>query len=299
MTGRLRVAAAPSAPVWWRTIPPSAMAALLVAVAAGLLPLARPGAVPVGVGALALLPLGALILAGVARAAAITAVLAYAGALIWAYTTYYSPSYAYLGQLDAHPEAAATLVVVGLAALPAAWLPLEARRPSTVLLWFLYLTGYVSLTIVPLFIEGDLSTVLPFNLAIAACMGILGLIARLPVASIRPPTLSLSALTHLLVALGLLSSAYIAAVFGIHSPPNLADVYTTRLQSDTVFEAAFAAGYVVPWAGNAINPMLMALASRAGASTSCCWASRDRFSSTPSPATRACSFRSPSCRWCT
>jgi hypothetical protein len=230
MTGRLRVAAAASVPIWRRKISPSAMAALFMAVAAGLLPLARPGVVAVGVGALALLPLGALLFAGAARAAAITAVLAYVAALVWAYTNHYAPIYAYLGQVDAHPEAAETLVVVALAALPAAWLPLEARRLSAILLWFLYLQGYVSMMVVPL-----------------------------SAASIRTPSLSLDTLTHLLVVLGLLSSAYIVAAFGIQAPPNLADVYTTRLQSNTVFEAAFAISYVVPWAGNAINPMLMAL----------------------------------------
>lgn len=242
-----------------RRISPPALAALLGATAVGLLPLARPSAFAVGVGALALFPLGALLVAGAARAAAITAVLAFVGALIWAYTTHYSPIYAYLGQLDARPEATETLVVVALAALPAAWLPLGALRPSTVLLWFLYLVGYVSLSVVPLLIEGDLSTVLPFSLTLAACMAILALVPRLPAASIRAPSVSLATLTHLLIALGLLSSAYIVAAFGIHAPPSLSDVYTTRAQSDTVFQAAFGVGYVVPWAGNAINPMLMAL----------------------------------------
>ena len=249
----------PSVLVRQRRVSPVMVAGLLIAIGAGLLPLARPGAVTVGVGVLALLPLSALVLAGTARAAAITAALGYAAALVWAYTNHYSPIYAYLGQIDARPEALETLVVVGLAALPAAWLPLEARRPSTVLLWLLYLTGYVSLTVVPLFIEGDLSTVLPFDIAMAGSMAVLALVARLPTARIRPPTLSLVSLTHLLIVLGVLSSVYIAAAFGIHAPPNLNDVYATRLQSNTVFEAAFGVGYIVPWAGNAINPMLMAL----------------------------------------
>src|SRR5918992_511613 len=188
----------PSVPITRRRISLPTLAAVLAATAVGLLPLARPGAVAVGVGALALLPLGALLLAGAARAAAITAVLAYVAALVWAYTNHYAPLYAYLGQVDARPEATETLVVVALAALPAAWLPLEARRLSAILLWFLYLQGYVSMMVVPLFIEGDLSTVLPFDVALAGCMAILALIARLPAASIRTPSLSLATLVHLL-----------------------------------------------------------------------------------------------------
>jgi hypothetical protein len=127
------------------------------------------------------------------------------------------------------------------------------------LLWFLYLVGYVPMTVVPLFLEGDLEAVLAVDIALAAGMAILALVARLPAAVIRAPHLTLGTLTNLLLALGILSSVYIAAAFGIHAPPSLADVYTTRLQSNTVFEAAVGIGYVVPWAGNAINPMLMAL----------------------------------------
>ncbi len=249
----------PSVPIRRRTISPRLLGALLAAAAVGLLPLARPSPVAAGIGVLVLFPLGALLVAGAARAAAIAAVLAYLAALVWAYTNHYSPVFAYLGQVDARPETMETLVVVGLAALPAAWLPLGALRPSVILVWFLYLQGYVSMIVVPLFIEGDLSTVLPFDLALVAAMAILTLATRLPAASIRIPTLSPTTLLQLLVALGVLSSAYIVAAFGIHAPPSLEDVYVTRAQSDIVFEAAFGAGYIVPWAGNAINPMLMAL----------------------------------------
>jgi O-antigen polymerase len=240
-------------------ISPTVSAGLLTAVAIGLLPLARPGAVVAGLGLLAVVPLGALVLAGVARAAAITAALAYVAALIWAYTNHYSPLFAYLGQVDANPEAMDTLIAAAFAALPSAWLPIPARRPSTILLWFLYLVGYVPMIVVPLFLEGELEAVLAVDIALAAGLAILALIARLPVAMIRAPHVSISTLTHLLLACGILSSLYIAAAFGIHTPPSLAEVYTTRLQSNTVFEAAFGIGYVVPWAGNAINPMLMAL----------------------------------------
>lgn len=249
----------PSVPIRSRRISPEAWAALIGAVAVGLLPLARPGVFAVGVGALALVPLGALLIAGVARAAAIAAAFAFVGALVWAYTNHYSPVFAYLGQVDARPEATDTLVVVAVAALPAAWLPLAARRPSTVLLWFLYLVAYVPLTVVPLLIEGDLSEVLRYDIALAACMAILALVVRLPAPAIRVPRLTLGALTNLLIALGILSSLYIVAAFGIRAPPSLEDVYTTRYLSQTVFAAAPGIAYVVPWAGNAINPMLIAL----------------------------------------
>ena len=92
-------------------------------------------------------------------------------------------------------------------------------------------------------------------------MAILSLIVRLPPAPIAIRPLSLSAFTGLLVGLGLVCSAYIAVTFGVRlSLPGLASVYDTRADfRAAVGGSAAAAGYIVPWAGNAINPLLMGL----------------------------------------
>jgi hypothetical protein len=204
-------------------------------------------------------PAAALAWTGWARLLTIAAALAYAAALDRVYAARFAPVYAYSGLIDAAPTTGARIVVAVLTALPAAWLPLPARRPSTIALWTLYLLGYVPATIVPLFLEGDLNTVLPFEAALVSSMAILVLIVRVRPPLVRVPHLSLTAFTRMLTALGLLSSLYIAATFGVHSLPGLAEVYTTRAQFNTVQAGAAAAGYVVPWAANVINPMLMAL----------------------------------------
>jgi hypothetical protein len=236
-----------------------AVAILLAAALGGLLPLARPGYSWIGVCALTLLPLAAIVVAGTARGATITAALVYVGVLMWVYTTQIAPVYSYYGLVDADPEPMPTLIVTALAALPAAWLPISARRPSFIVLWLLYLTGYVPVIVVPLYLEGDLATVLPFDLALVASMAILALMVRLPPVSISVPHLSLDAFTRLMLVLGLLSLAYIAATFGVQPPPSLSSVYTRRAEFDTAVGGAAAGGYVVPWAANAINPILMAL----------------------------------------
>jgi hypothetical protein len=241
------------------SISTAAFAALLLAAAVGvLLPLARPGAFAIGLGALALVPLAALALASTARAATLTAALAYAGVLVWGYTEHFSPLFAYQGLIDSRPAPSAILVVVALAAVPATWLPLSAERPSTIVLWFIYLIGYVPATVVPLLLTGDLETVVPFALALLAAIAIAALIVRLPPASVELPHLAPAAFMWLLVALALLSSIYIAASFGIQSLPSLGEVYDTRAQFNTELGGAVGAGYIIPWAGNAINPMLMA-----------------------------------------
>jgi hypothetical protein len=236
-----------------------AVAILLAAALGGLLPLARPGYLWIGVCALTLLPLAAVVVADTARAAAIAAALVYVGVLMWVYTTQIAPLYSYYGLIDADPEPMATLIVTALAALPAAWLPISARRPSFIVLWLLYLVGYVPVIVVPLYLEGDLATVLPFDLALVGSMAIFALIVRLPPVPISVPHLSLAAFTQLMLILGLLSLAYIVATFGVQPPPSLSSVYTRRAEFSTAVGGAAAGGYVVPWTANAINPILMAL----------------------------------------
>jgi hypothetical protein len=233
---------------------------LLGAAAIGLLlAAAQPGRVAVGVGALVIGPLTAYVVAGAARAVIVGAALAYFGALVWAYTAYFAPLYAYSGLIDASPPPDAIIVVAALTALPAAWLPIAARRPSTVVLWSLYVVGYVPAAMVPVFLEGRLGAVLPLNIALLASMAVLSLMLRARPAPIHVPSISLTAFTWLLLGLGALSTLYIAATFGIRSPPSLRDVYTTRAEFAATQLGAAAGGYIVPWASNAINPLLMAL----------------------------------------
>jgi hypothetical protein len=232
---------------------------VLAVAAAGLIVLARPGTVAVGIGALAVAPIAALVLVGPARALAIAGALGYAAALNWAYTSHFSPVYAYNGLIDADPTPAAVLVVVAITALPAAWLPIAARRPSTIALWTLYLVGYVPTAMVPIYLTGSLHTVLPFEISLVTSMAVLGLLLRLRPPAIRLPHLSLPAFTRLVVALGVLGLLYIAGTFGVHPPPSLSDVYVTRAQFASEQGGSALGGYIVPWAANVINPLLMGI----------------------------------------
>jgi hypothetical protein len=230
---------------------------LLAAAAAGLIVLTQPGVAAVGLGTLAVAPLAALVLVGPARALAIAGALGYVTALIWAYTSHFSPVYAYNGLIDADPTPTAVLIVATIAALPAAWLPISARRPSTIALWTLYLVGYVPTAMVPIYLTGSLEAVLPWELALISAMAVLGAIVRLRPPIIQVPHLSLSGFTWLLVALSVLTFLYIAATFGLHPPPSLSEVYVTRAQFAAVQGGTAVGGYIVPWAANVINPLLM------------------------------------------
>jgi hypothetical protein len=232
---------------------------LLAAAAAGLIVLTQPGVAAVGLGTLAVAPTAALVLVGPARALAIGGALAYAGAISWAYTAHFSPVYAYNGLIDADPAPTAVLIVATIAALPAAWLPIPARRPSTIAVWTIYLVGYVPTAIVPIYLTGSLEAVLPWELALVSAMTVLGAVVRLRPPVIHTPHLSPSAFTWMLVGLSVLTFLYIAATFGLHPPPSLSDVYVTRAQFALEQGGTAVGGYIVPWAANVINPLLMGI----------------------------------------
>ena len=94
-------------------------------------------------------------------------------------------------------------------------------------------------------------------------MAFVGLVAAAPVPVIRRPTPSIGTYVLLLVAFGLTVDGYLLATFGIRFDlPGLAEVYDVRSSfRDAVGGGvgAIAAGYLVPWAGNAINPLLMTI----------------------------------------
>lgn len=236
-----------------------ALAVLLAAAAGASLALARPNAVWLGVTGLLLIPAGALVSGRPLRAAAVTATLAYVGALVWAYRSHFSPLFAYDGLTDAGPSWSAIVIAAGLGTVPALLLPLSADRPSSLVLWPLYLLGYVPTIVVPLFMKGYLNIVLPFDVALLISMVILILIVRLPAPRIEVPHLSLMTVTRLLAIASLLSTIYILVVFGVHPPPSLANVYRTRATFASETAGATSAGYIVPWAGDVINPTLMTI----------------------------------------
>jgi hypothetical protein len=241
-------------------VPPAGtlVAPLAVAGAAALLTLTVPGPAVVALALLALLVLATTILAGAARGIAMLAALAAGAALDWAYVRHFSPLYAYQGLVDASPGPGALAVTAALAALPAALLPTRVQRPSTVAVWMLYLAGYVPAIVVPVFLTGDLGRVLPYQLAVAGSMAAIAIAVRHPPRPIALAHLTPETFTTLMAGLGLATSAYIAANFGIHALPGLGSVYGARSQFTAEVSSAAAAGYLVPWAANAINPILMA-----------------------------------------
>jgi hypothetical protein len=186
---------------------------------------------------------------------------AFVAALQWVYGTWIVPLYGYEGFIDPR-IAPQSLAVLNLAAvLPTTFLPIELRRPSDVVVWFLYLFGYLPATVFPIYILGpDLAAVLPFTVLVTigfACMVLMG---RIPRARLRWRGLSDWSFTWLMAGLGLGAFAYLVVFFGLPTQiPSFATVYDVRAGFGAAEGDVPGSGYVVTWAGNVIFPLLMAL----------------------------------------
>lgn len=204
---------------------------------------------------------GATVAAGIARAFTVIGAIVYVAALQWAYLDWVVPVYAYSGLITVGVEWPVLLVVSAVATLPAVWLPTSLQRPSDVVLWFLFLFGYVPALAVPIHLLGpELVPVLPFIVVVAVAFSTLGLIRRIPPLRSSWRGLSVAAYSRLLVVLGLGSAGYLIAFFGVPTGfPDFATVYDTRAAYATVADATVGAGYLVPWAGNVVFPFLIAL----------------------------------------
>ena len=235
-----------------------ALAILAAAVAGALLGLAGPGGAWVVAAAIVVLPLGALVIAGPARAATIAASLVFGAVLIWIYRADMVPVWAYAGMIDARPSATDVMIVTGIAALPAIWIPVPARRASTIVMWVVYLLGYLPAVVLPPFLGAELGTVLRLDLALLASMAIVALILRVPVPRIDVRPLSATTFTRMLTVTGILGVLYLVAGFGVHGLPNVADVYGTRDAFKSAVGGVPGAGYLIGWATGVIYPLLMA-----------------------------------------
>jgi hypothetical protein len=205
--------------------------------------------------------LAAALCAGRQRPLIVLGASVFVGLLHWVYLDWVSPVYAYYGLISSGAEWPVLLVITILAVLPALWLPTALRRPSDVVLWFLYLFGYVPACAIPIHVLGpDLWRVLPFSGMLAIAFSALALTRRLPLAVPRWRGLTEATFDRLLVVLGLGSAAYVIVFFGVPTGlPTFENVYGTRADFANVASLTAGAGYFVPWAGNVIFPFLIAV----------------------------------------
>jgi O-antigen polymerase len=208
-----------------------------------------------------LVGVAALPCTGHPRALVTLGAIVYVVLLHWVYLDWVTPSYAYYGLIETGPDPLTLLVITMLSILPALWLPTELHQPSDIVLWFLFLFGYVPAVSIPIHILGpDLWSVLPFVGTIAVAFTFLAVIRRIPPAVTNWNGLTERRFEILLTALGLGALAYLFMVFGVPTGvPDFESVYGTRADYDAIASVSPLAGYLVPWAGNVVFPLLISL----------------------------------------
>ena len=200
------------------------------------------------------------------RRHAVLGSIAYAIVFHSVYVAVISPVFAYDGSVYAPSDELSVLIGVVAAILPSSWLSTHLRRPSDIVLWILYLIGYMPASLLLYYLEPrDVIELLPFTIAMATSMAILAGMRHIHRPSWVVPlrlTTGGYATGILLVALGVI--AYMSATTGLSlNLPGLLDVYDTRdTFGDAVSDAGTSIAYVVVWAANVIAPLLMAIGLR-------------------------------------
>jgi hypothetical protein len=179
----------------------------------------------------------------------------------WVFATILGQRYSYDGFVERHVAPETVLLAIALSLVPIAVLPVRMERPSTGILWVVYVLGLLPVSLYPPLVEGlPVRTLFAYEmlavLSFCAVVWLVGLIGRewrgLPT-RLRRRVIVASAMV-MLAAVALLVKS-----FGIPTSfVALGDVYTRRLDFRTEQAASNPLyGYVIPWLQNVVAPILI------------------------------------------
>ncbi|MBL4689704.1 MAG: hypothetical protein JKY37_34265 [Nannocystaceae bacterium] len=159
------------------------------------------------------------------------------------------------------------LVIWILALVPLLTIPERLKRPSVLVVWFIYLLVYIPSLLVPphtVDLQGS-AAALPLVLALAMLM--LTMTGRLPLLNHDPGVSSRRGNDVFKVCVGISVVFLYGVVFSSfdlsRGIPSLEDVYDVRLEyRDAVAQQGRLAAYAVPWTASVLNPLLLVLALR-------------------------------------
>jgi hypothetical protein len=191
----------------------------------------------------------------------------YVASLLWSYATVVSPAFAYDGCNLTWPGVGAMVWLVTVALLPTLFLPDALERPSALIVWWLYLAVYIPSILIPaLSLSMPFEELLPLQLYLLPCMGLLCWISSARVLAIRQIAVSRTIFWWGFLLVWAMCLGYVAAkVRASMLVTNMASIfagaspYTLRSgYRDLVLEAGRGLAYVVGQLSYALNPFLMA-----------------------------------------
>jgi hypothetical protein len=197
----------------------------------------------------------------------IAAFAAYVAALLWAYAVVISPIYSYLGYRLNWPEPMRFAAIVLFCLAPCAFIPARLERPSVLVLWWLYATVYIPSILLPaLTLTMSATDLLPLDLAMLVCLGLMTLLSSRAVFSVRHLSISPEYFWPVVFLAGGGCLLFICTQFRLSTLVfNIASLfvggneYTIRHGFfDQLSETGRILGYASGQVGEAIDPFLIA-----------------------------------------
>jgi len=192
----------------------------------------------------------------------VAGVVAYALVLQWAYREIIAPTFGYRGSTYHAPVADLYFYAICIAAVMALCLPRLIARPSSFVLWVLYIVAGAPSVLVGHY-AGDLSpdqaiqTSLGIGAAFLLTTGLTRLLRTRRLPSWRPSSTTFWVLVG---GFSVAVYAYLAATIGLRfDPVSFLDVYDVRDDyREGLAAAGGIAGYLISWQANVINPAIIA-----------------------------------------
>jgi hypothetical protein len=171
------------------------------------------------------------------------------------------PVYWYVGYRY-NSSFAVRLLAVGLALLPAVWMPTRLVRPSQLVYWLLYLMVVIPVATVTLHsYPGTFPYALSVVLSVVGAFALLGFVYALPLRPYRGGRLHQHQFWALLIVIAAASYTAILATFGLKLHfPSFSEVALLRMEyKEALMYANTLVAYSVDWMGYVLNPMLVVL----------------------------------------
>jgi len=148
-----------------------------------------------------------------------------------------------------------------LALVPALWMAREVTQPSHVIEWVLFLTVYIPATIFPHYIfPQSYSPLVDFDLVLLVSFALASFVSRLPMLKLEPKGLREPTFLVLLYALTAILAVTISFGTGFNFKlASVSKVYDVRAQFTQAAVHSQFLGYLLPWLGQAVAPLLFAL----------------------------------------
>jgi hypothetical protein len=187
---------------------------------------------------------------------------AYIAALRYSYVRLIAPQFAYMHYayrpLNIWIEVISWLLML----LPSLWLAVDCKRPSQMVLWYLYLLVVVPGILVPQFaLSVSISELLWLSFALSAALHVVGFVPKLPLLTFPRPRLSARTFWALVGTFTIALYAYVLHTFGASfAIPSLQKVYSTRFAYKAqLAQGGALVGYAVLWLAEVVNPLLIAV----------------------------------------